>query len=64
MLSCQFAFYGIDINEALRELSGANALELRSKESVYNRLLVIDIHTKKIRHCEYLMRHSYIGSGE
>ncbi|ODM16931.1 hypothetical protein SI65_07896 [Aspergillus cristatus] len=26
-----FAFYGIDINEALRELSGANALALRSK---------------------------------
>ena len=46
MLLCKFAFYGIDINEALRELSGANALELRSKASVYYTRFITDIHTE------------------
>lgn len=43
---CQFAFYGIDINEALRELSGANTLELRSKASLYDTIFIIGIHTE------------------
>lgn len=46
MLLCKFAFYGIDINEALRELSGTNALELRSKASLYDTLFIIDINTE------------------
>lgn len=62
-LICQFAFYGIDVNEALRELSRAGRLELRNEVGIRT-IILLSTMGNIIRHFESLMKRDYTESEE